>query len=66
MSIGAGVGRGPVAPQGWVPVTAVRGGEGEGTSKLRMRICRWTQGTGSRKKPPPYCEKRERELSNQH
>lgn len=58
MSVGAGIWRGPVAPQGRVPFTAMRGGQGEGASKLSMGVGRWTEGAGSRNEPPPCCEKR--------
>lgn len=47
-----------MVPQGWVPFTAVRGRQREGASKLRVGAGRWTEGAGSRNKPPPCCEKR--------
>lgn len=58
MRVRAGVGGWAVVPQGRVPFTAVRGGKREGASKLRVRGGRWTQGAGSRKQPPPCCERR--------
>lgn len=53
-----------MAPQGRVPFTAMCRGKREGASKLRVGGGRWTQGAGSRDKPPPCCE--ERMLSDWH
>lgn len=57
MRVRAGIGAWPVAPQGRVPFAAVRGGEREGASELRVGGGGWTQGAGSGDQPAPCCER---------
>lgn len=56
--VGAGVGRRPVAPQGGVPLTAVRGGQRQGASELGVWGSRGAQRAGAGEEPPPCCEER--------
>ena len=57
MRVRAGIGAWPVAPQGRVPFAAVRGGEREGASELRVGGGGLTQGAGSGDQPAPCCER---------
>lgn len=53
--VGAGVGRGAVAPQRGVPVTAVGRGQRQRRSKLPVGIARWAQSPTARNQPATHC-----------